>query len=89
MTKIQTTVGVCRIDRTGRGAYDVLLRFPRPAQDGSKKIWLRGIHANIVECALGREDVDYLCETDSDESGCFRITRSELADFVKYREVAK
>ena len=81
----QTTVGICRIERNS-GAYDVLIRTPRPAQDGSEKIWLRGVHANIVECALGREDTEYLCHTDADESGCFHITESELNDFVKYRE---
>jgi hypothetical protein len=42
------------------------------------------VPANLLRCALGASDTEYLLQSNADESGCFSVTDSEWADFKKY-----
>ena len=48
---------------------------------------IHNVPENIVRCAIGENDMDYLLRSRVDESHCFGILESELQDFIKYGEL--
>jgi hypothetical protein len=44
---------------------------------------IKNVNPNVVRCAIGEEDVDYLLKSKHLETFCV-ITEKELKDFIQY-----
>lgn len=45
----------------------------------------KNVHRNVVRCAIGESDLDYLLKTKGEAYGAFGVSTWDLADFQKHK----
>jgi hypothetical protein len=69
------SIGIITLRRNTKGGIDVF----------STKGIAVNVQENIVRCALGEEDMEYLLQSKEDERHAFSVLESEWKDFKKYK----
>ena len=63
---------------SGGGGITVVCKFKNCVA------FIVGVPENIIRCAFGEGDMEYLLTSRNDESQCFSICMAEYNDFVKH-----